>query len=164
MNNKLNLKSSNFPITLNSIKHLIRLIYKNKSPVRIFHNYFLKKIEIKGKTIDLGSGNHSSYLNHLTDNTKYISVLRGLISSDGFHHMVARYLCLQSFSFFYHKYSRQRLLHMIRYYVNYQNQNEYSLKEEVVQGSYHDVVWLLHIDNVKFKFKKINSRFYLFIK
>lgn len=72
MNNKLNLKSSNFPITLNSIKHLIKLIYKNKSPVRIFHNFFLKSIEIKGETIDLGSGNHSSYLDHLIDNSEQI--------------------------------------------------------------------------------------------
>ena len=72
MNSKLNLKSSNFPITLNSIKHLIKLIYKNKSPVRIFHNFFLKSIEIKGETIDLGSGNHSSYLDHLIDNSEQI--------------------------------------------------------------------------------------------
>ena len=72
MDKKLNLKNSHFPISFNSVIHLIKLIYNNKSPVRIFHNYFLKKIEIKGKTIDLGSGNHSSYLNHLTDNSDQI--------------------------------------------------------------------------------------------
>ena len=55
----------NFPINFKSFLHLIKLIYKNKSPIRIFHNYFLKNIFIEGKTIDLGCGNHSSYLNFL---------------------------------------------------------------------------------------------------
>ena len=55
----------NFPINFKSFLHLIKLIYKNKSPIRIFHNYFLKNILIEGKTIDLGCGNHSSYLNFL---------------------------------------------------------------------------------------------------
>ena len=55
----------NFPVNFKSFIHLIKLIYKNKSPIRIFHNYFLKNILIEGKTIDLGCGNHSSYLNFL---------------------------------------------------------------------------------------------------
>lgn len=61
----MNFKTTSFPISFESIKHLCGQIYKNKSPIRLFHNYFLKGIKIKGKVIDLGSGNHSSYLNFL---------------------------------------------------------------------------------------------------
>jgi len=61
----MNLKVTKFPINFTSIIHLIKLIYKNKSPLRIFHNFFLKTISIKGKVIDLGSGNHGSYYKFL---------------------------------------------------------------------------------------------------
>ena len=49
-------------ITLNIdfIKHAFSQINNNKTPIRIFHNYFLKNIEISEKTIDIGSGKHSS--------------------------------------------------------------------------------------------------------
>ena len=40
--NKIN--STDFPLSFNSLKHLIVSIYKNKSPIRVFHNYFLKDI------------------------------------------------------------------------------------------------------------------------
>jgi ubiquinone/menaquinone biosynthesis C-methylase UbiE len=67
----MNIKKIFYPINLSSILHLIILIYKDKSPIRIFHNYFLKTIKIKGKTIDLGAGMHSSYFNYLKKkNTK----------------------------------------------------------------------------------------------
>ena len=54
-------------ITLNIdfIKHAFSQINNNKTPIRIFHNYFLKNIEISEKTIDIGSGKHSSYLDFL---------------------------------------------------------------------------------------------------
>ncbi len=54
-------------ITLNIdfIKHAFSQINNKKTPIRIFHNYFLKNIEISDKTIDIGSGKHSSYLNFL---------------------------------------------------------------------------------------------------
>jgi len=55
----------NFPISFSSIKHSCKLLIKNKSPIRIFHNYFLKKIKLKGYTIDLGCGTHSSYFNFM---------------------------------------------------------------------------------------------------
>ena len=61
----MNLSVTKFPININSILHLIRQTFNNKSPLRIFHNYFLKKIQIEGKTIDLGSGNHGSYYKFL---------------------------------------------------------------------------------------------------
>ena len=61
----MNLKITKFPINFQSLKHLTKLIYENKSPLRIFHNFFLKKIFINGKTIDLGSGNHGSYYKFL---------------------------------------------------------------------------------------------------
>lgn len=61
----MNLKITKFPINFESLKHLTKLIYENKSPLRIFHNFFLKKIFINGKTIDLGSGNHGSYYKFL---------------------------------------------------------------------------------------------------
>ena len=54
-------------ITLNIdfIKHAFGQINNNKTPIRIFHNYFLRNIEISKKTIDIGSGKHSSYLDFL---------------------------------------------------------------------------------------------------
>ena len=61
----MNFQYQHFPINIKSIIHCVKLILINKSPVRIFHNYFLKNIEIKNKTIDLGCGHHSSYLNFL---------------------------------------------------------------------------------------------------
>ena len=64
----MNLKFQHFPINLNSIIHCTKLVFANKSPIRIFHNYFLKNIEIGDKTIDLGCGYHSSYLNFLKKN------------------------------------------------------------------------------------------------
>ena len=72
MNKFLEIKHINYPINFRSIAHLIKLIFKNKSPIRIFHNFFLIDIEIKGKTIDLGSGNHSSYLNYLINHSDKI--------------------------------------------------------------------------------------------
>tara|TARA_Y100000768_G_C23984569_1_gene687945 strand:+ start:1136 stop:1819 length:684 start_codon:yes stop_codon:yes gene_type:complete len=61
----MNFKLTEFPISIKSIQHLISQTFKNKSPLRIFHNFFLKTIKIKGKVIDLGSGDHSSYYNFL---------------------------------------------------------------------------------------------------
>ena len=40
---------------------MINLSFKKKhSPIRLTHNYFLKTISIKGKTIDLGAGDGSN--------------------------------------------------------------------------------------------------------
>ena len=52
-------------LNIDFIKHVFSQINNNKTPIRIFHNYFLKNIEISDKTIDIGSGKHSSYLNFL---------------------------------------------------------------------------------------------------
>ena len=61
----MNLKVANFPFSIKSINHIFRQIYKKKSPLRLFHNFFLMDITINGKVIDLGSGSHSSYYNFL---------------------------------------------------------------------------------------------------
>ncbi len=66
-------------LSISFIKHSFHQINLNKSPIRIFHNYLLKEIEIHGKTIDLGSGTHSSYHNFL--NKKKIE----LFFADKFH-------------------------------------------------------------------------------
>ena len=63
MNKKINY--FNLKINFDNIFQIIKLIFKKKSPIRIFHNIFLKNIETNGITIDLGSGKHSSYLNYL---------------------------------------------------------------------------------------------------
>tara|TARA_B110000971_G_C19896720_1_gene447993 strand:+ start:300 stop:989 length:690 start_codon:yes stop_codon:yes gene_type:complete len=55
-------------INISNIKDIIKLIINKKSPIRIFHNIFLKSIETKGTTIDLGSGKHNSYLNFIKKN------------------------------------------------------------------------------------------------
>jgi len=63
---KINYQSINY--NLENIITVSKLIFKNKSPVRIFHNIFLKNIYINNKILDLGSGNHSSYLHFLKKN------------------------------------------------------------------------------------------------
>ena len=68
----MNLKKENFSFSFSNLKKIIILLLKNKSPLRIFHNIFLQNIELSGKTIDLGSGNHSSYLNYLNNKSKII--------------------------------------------------------------------------------------------
>ena len=52
-------------LNYNFLKHITFQIFKKKTPIRFFHNYFLKEIEIEGKVLDLGSGKHSSYLNFI---------------------------------------------------------------------------------------------------
>ena len=65
------LTTTNFKFNLNNLKNLAYLVYKNKSPIRIFHNIFLQSINISGNVIDLGSGYHSSYYSFLkTENAK----------------------------------------------------------------------------------------------
>jgi SAM-dependent methyltransferase len=61
----MSIKYFSYPININSILHLVRQVNINKSPCRLMHNFFLKNISIKGATIDLGSGKHSSYLNFI---------------------------------------------------------------------------------------------------
>lgn len=63
---KINYQSIN--CNLENITTVSKLIFKNKSPVRIYHNIFLKNIYINNKILDLGSGNHSSYLYFLKKN------------------------------------------------------------------------------------------------
>jgi hypothetical protein len=60
-----NFKVVNFNLNFLGIKDIFKLIYKNKSPLRIFHNNFIKNVELKGKVIDLGSGTHNSYLDFI---------------------------------------------------------------------------------------------------
>ena len=57
--NKLTI--TNLKLNFKNLKNLVYLVYKNKSPIRIFHNIFLESINISGNVIDLGSGYHSSY-------------------------------------------------------------------------------------------------------
>jgi SAM-dependent methyltransferase len=61
----MSLKISDYPISIKSLNHLFEQLLKNKSPLRLFHNFFLKNITINGKVIDLGSGSHASYYNFL---------------------------------------------------------------------------------------------------
>tara|TARA_B110000977_G_scaffold682_1_gene972 strand:- start:23050 stop:23739 length:690 start_codon:yes stop_codon:yes gene_type:complete len=60
-----NLFYTRYPLSIKSLYHLLSQFYNKKSPTRAFHNFFLRNIFLKGKTIDLGSGNHSSYLNFI---------------------------------------------------------------------------------------------------
>ena len=62
----INIKQAFIPgVSFNFLFHSFNQIYRNKSPLRLIHNFFLKNITIKGKTIDLGAGNHRSYYNFL---------------------------------------------------------------------------------------------------
>ncbi len=53
------------PINFKFLRHAYNLLKKGKSPVRIFHNFFLNNISLEGKILDLGSGSHSSYFNYI---------------------------------------------------------------------------------------------------
>ena len=54
-----------YKLNYSFLKHLILQIIKKKTPIRLFHNYFLNEISIEGNILDLGAGNHSSYLNFI---------------------------------------------------------------------------------------------------
>ena len=54
------MKIFNYPLSFNFIKHIYLSFKKKLSPIRLTHNYFLKTISIKGKTIDLGAGDGSN--------------------------------------------------------------------------------------------------------
>ena len=68
-----NLIVTKFTFNFRNIKNLISLIFKNKSPIRIFHNIFLQNIKINGKVIDLGSGQHNSYYKFLESKNSEIT-------------------------------------------------------------------------------------------
>ena len=61
-------KVVNYNLNILGLKDIVKLIYKNKSPLRIFHNNFIRTIELNGKVIDLGSGTHNSYLDFIKKN------------------------------------------------------------------------------------------------
>ena len=48
-----------YKLNYSFLKHLILQILKKKTPIRLFHNYFLNEISIEGNILDLGSGTHS---------------------------------------------------------------------------------------------------------
>ncbi len=50
------MKVFNYPLTFDFIKHTYFSFRKKMSVIRLTHNFFLKKIKVTGKTIDLGSG------------------------------------------------------------------------------------------------------------
>jgi hypothetical protein len=44
------------------LKHAFFSFREGKSPMRILHNFFLKDLNIRGLTLDLGSGKNASYM------------------------------------------------------------------------------------------------------
>ena len=66
------LKFHYLPLNFNFLKHVFHQINLGKTPIRIFHNYFLKGVNISGKTIDIGSGKHSSYFKFMQSNKTQI--------------------------------------------------------------------------------------------
>ena len=68
----MKIKYQNLTLSYSFIKHVFKQLSLGKTPVRIFHNYFLKDLEIYGKVIDIGSGNHSSYLSFIKQNNTEI--------------------------------------------------------------------------------------------
>ena len=54
------MKIFNYSLSFNFIKHAYLSFKKKNSLIRLTHNYFLKKICLKGKTIDLGAGDGSN--------------------------------------------------------------------------------------------------------
>ena len=54
------MKIFNYPLSFNFVKYTYLSFKKKLSLIRLTHNYFLKTISIKGKTIDLGAGDGSN--------------------------------------------------------------------------------------------------------
>ena len=54
------MKVFNHPFTFDFIKHTYFSFRKKNSLIRLTHNFFLKKIKVTGKTVDLGSGDGSN--------------------------------------------------------------------------------------------------------
>tara|TARA_A100001011_G_scaffold236897_1_gene244830 strand:- start:251 stop:925 length:675 start_codon:yes stop_codon:yes gene_type:complete len=54
------MKDFNYPLNLGFIKHTYFSFSKKNSLIRLTHNFFLKKIKVVGKIIDLGSGDGSN--------------------------------------------------------------------------------------------------------
>ena len=54
------MKIFNYPLSFNFIKYKYLSFKKKLSLIRLTHNYFLKTISIKCKTIDLGAGDGSN--------------------------------------------------------------------------------------------------------
>ncbi len=56
-----------YSLTPKFIKHIYLSFKKNHSVLRLIHNFFLKNIQVSGKSIDLGSGDGSnlSYYEHI---------------------------------------------------------------------------------------------------
>ena len=50
------MKDFNYPLKFGFIKHIYFSFSKKNSLIRLTHNFFLKKIKVVGKIIDLGSG------------------------------------------------------------------------------------------------------------
>lgn len=59
-----------YSLSVDFVAHVYKSFKNKHSVIRMIHNYFLKKINIKGKTIDLGSGDGSnlSYYNFMEIN------------------------------------------------------------------------------------------------
>ena len=54
-----------FSLSFSFLKHAFLSFRQGKSPIRTLHNFFLKDLNIKGLTLDLGSGKNASYFNFL---------------------------------------------------------------------------------------------------
>ena len=54
-----------YPLSFDSLEHLVKQTFIGKSPSRLIHNFFLRKLRIKGLTIDIGSKKYNSYLNFI---------------------------------------------------------------------------------------------------
>ena len=57
------------------LKHAFFSFREGKSPMRILHNFFLKDLNIKGLTLDLGSGKNASYMKFMKTEKAFIKTV-----------------------------------------------------------------------------------------
>ena len=57
------------------LKHAFFSFKEGKSPMRILHNFFLKDLNIKGATLDLGSGKNASYMKFMKNEESSIKTV-----------------------------------------------------------------------------------------
>jgi len=104
-----------FALSFSFLKHAFLSFKEGKSPTRIVHNFFLKDLEIKGLTLDLGAGKNQSYLNYLkTENLSLTNV-------DLFNNSEVKIDLEKSLNLDSNKYDTIILFNTLEHIYNYKN-------------------------------------------
>ena len=107
----------NHPLSFSFVKHTYISFKKKLSLIRLTHNYFLKTISIKGKTIDLGAGDGSnlSYYDFINSDKAKIE------KADFYKHAENKFDLESNIVIEDYKYDNVILFNTIEHIENYKN-------------------------------------------